>query len=88
MVEKVDLDIMAEPVLPVALADTVPLPDGALWPCVEHLAYWMARRQGVYEGMKLDVRQFKQDWKEAEREYLVEIAQHRRGEATYVREEW
>jgi len=87
-VEKVDLHLVLEPVRLAALDDIVALPDGSMWPCVEHLAWWMARRQGAYEGVKLDVRQFKQDWKEAEREYLVEIAQHARGEATYVREEW
>jgi hypothetical protein len=87
-VEKVELHLVVEPTPFTALSDTVPLPDGAKWPCVEHLAYWMARRQGAYEGMKIDVRQFKQDWKESESEYLVEIAQHSRGEATYVREEW
>ncbi len=87
-VEKVELHLLVEPTLPTALTDAVPLSDGAKWPCVENLAFWMARRQGHYEGVRIDVQQFKQDWKEAEREYLVEIAQHSRGEATYVREEW
>lgn len=87
-VEKVELHIVPEPTLPTALTDEVPLPEAAFLPCVEHLAWYMARRQGSYEGVRLDVRQFKQDWKETEHEYLVEIAQHSRGEAVYVREEW
>jgi hypothetical protein len=87
-VEKVEISYVPEPTLPTAMTDNVPLPDGAFWPCVEHIAWWMARRQGVYEGVRLDLLQFKADWKQAEREYLVEIAQHARGEANYVREEW
>jgi hypothetical protein len=48
----------------------------------------MARRQGVYEGVPVPIAEFGADWKSAEEEWLIEIAQHSRGEATYVREEW
>jgi hypothetical protein len=48
----------------------------------------MARRQGSYEGVRIDTAEFAADWKSAEEEWLIEIAQHSRGEATYVRAEW
>lgn len=87
-VEQIDFQYTPEVLLPTDLGDNVPLPDGAQWACVGHLAWWMARRQGMYEGEKINTAEFAADWQSAEEEWLIEIAQHSRGEATYVREEW
>jgi len=84
----IDFYYAPELTLPAAMADPVPLADGAKWPCVNHLAWQMARRQGSYEGVKINTAEFAADWKSAEEEWLIEIAQHSRGEATYVRAEW
>lgn len=87
-VDHIDFNYVPEPTLPADLPDAVPLPDGALWACTGHLAWWMARRQGFYEGQPVPTAEFAADWKSAEEEWLIEIAQHSRGEATYVREVW
>ena len=86
--EEIRFQYTPEVVVPTALTDNVPLPDAAMWACVGHLAWFMARRQGVYEGQPVPIGEFAKDWKSAEEEWLIEIAQHSRGEATYVREEW
>jgi len=86
--ESIDFNYAPEPTLPAAAANDVPLPDGAEWACSCHLAWFMARRQGQYEGQPVPTQQFGEDWKSAEEEWLIEIAQHSRAEATYVRAEW
>jgi len=86
--ESIDFHYAPEPTLPTDITDDVPLPDGAKWACVSHLAWFMARRQGMYEGERIDTAEFAADWQSAQEEWLIEIAQHSRGEATYVREEW
>ena len=87
-VDKIVFQYAPEPTALADYVDEVPLSDGSKWACVTHLAWFMARRQGVYEGQPLNVRQFGEDWKSAEEEWLIEIAQHSRSEATYVRAEW
>lgn len=87
-VARIDLYYVAEPVLPTAFADTVPLPDAAKRACVYNLAVWTARRLTQPADTMPDIRYLEQQFREAERELLVEVAQHSRSESIYVREEW
>ncbi len=87
-VARIDLYYVAEPVLPADYTDDVPLPDAAKRACVYNLAVWAARRLTQPAETMPDIRYLEQQFREAERELLVEVAQHSRSESIYVREEW
>lgn len=85
---KAVIHYIPEPTLPTAAADTVPLPDGSSRVVAENLAFFMARRSHAYEGEAVPAALFYQSWRESEKEFLVEIAQHSRQQFNVIREEW
>ena len=82
------IDYNPAPVLPALITDAVPLPDSAERVLTDHLAFWMCRRQGSYEGMVLPTNDYHGYWKQSEKEFLVELAQHSRPQQNTVREAW
>lgn len=86
--EKIDVNYVPEPTLPDSEDDTVPLPDGAKPVVVAHLAWFMARRQGSYEGVRINVAEFRTEWEASELAFLEELTLRSRGEDSYIREEW
>ena len=87
-VTRLDLYYVAEPVLPAALDDEIPLPDAAKAACIYNLAAWSARRLSQPAETGPDIRGLDQTFRDRERELMVEVAQHSRSESSYVREEW
>ena len=87
-IKNVLIDYNPDPVLPTATTGAVPLPDSAERVLIDHLAFWMCRRQGTYDGVVLPTRDFHGHWKLSEKEFLVELAQHSRTQMNTTREAW
>lgn len=77
-----------EPTPLTARTDTVSLPESGILPCVRWLSYYMARRSASYEQAPVPMQTFLTEWREAEEEFLVEMAHHNRVESSYIREVW
>lgn len=86
--DSLDYWLVPDPTALTLLTQTIELPDDAQEALAHRLCFFMARRTPIYEQAPMPVREFQAWWKEAEDEFLVEIATHNRTEANYIREVW
>lgn len=77
-----------EPAELATYTDVLPVPEAAFPVIVDRLCFFMTRRSPVFENERVPMDEFKQQWRESESEFLIEMATHNRTESNYIREVW